>query len=209
LLSREDLMSPGFEDALKRSMPRMELGEFRGQVVGGGKASQSNSGTSLLPAWRKAYVHLITVGSEQTDATPLRKLAPNMGEYVNEGFPLSPEWRNAFWGSNYDRLSQIKKKYDPHHLLWVTPGVDADFWAVKGQRLCKATPVAEPNAALRATEIPPKGDNQNPADTISEYNDSKGPPFLLIKHPNGTDYLNPEYQDDIDRNPELLADEGE
>jgi hypothetical protein len=208
LLNKEHLTSPNLEDALKRSMPDMELGELRGQVVGGRKVSQPNNGTSLLPAWRKAYVHLILVGSKQTDATPLRKLAPNMGEYVNEGSRLTPDWRNAFWGSNYDRLSQIKKKYDPDHLLWVSPGINADAWAVRGQRLCRATPAVAQGAALRA-EIAPKGDNQNEADVVSEFNDSKGPSFLLIKHPNGTDYLNPEYQDEIDNNPGLLADEGE
>ena len=209
LLGRDHMTSPDLADALKRSMPNMELGELRGQVIGGGKVFQSNNGTSLLPAWRKAYVHLILVGSNQTDATPLRRLAPNMGEYVNEGSRLTPDWRNAFWGSNYGRLSQIKKKYDPGHLLWVTPGIDADAWTVKGQRLCKATPIAEQSSALRGAEIAPKGDNRNMADVVSEFNDSKGPSFLLIKYPNGTDYLNPEYQDEIDKNPELLADEGE
>jgi len=169
---------------------------------------QPNSDMSLLPAWRKAYAHLITVGSEQSDVTPLRKLAPNMGEYANEASRLTPDWRNAFWGSNYGRLSEIKKKYDPGHLFWVTPGIDADAWTVKGQRLCKAT-VAEQRATHRAGEIAPKGDNPNSPDVQQEYNDSKGPSFLLIKHANGTDYLNPEYQDEIDNHPEMLADEGE
>jgi hypothetical protein len=208
LLDRDSLTSPGLENALELSMPRMKLGEFRGQVIGGGKAFQSNNDTALLPAWRKAYAHLIMVGTDQTNATSLRKLAPNMGEYVNEGSRLTPNWRHAFWGSNYDRLSAIKKKYDPEHLFWVTPGINADAWIVKGQRLCKTTG-AEQSSTLRATEIAPKSDNRNQADALQEYNDSKGPSFILIKYPNGTDYLNPEYQDEVDNNPELLADEGE
>jgi hypothetical protein len=209
LLGRDHLTSPNLAKALESSMPKSELGELRGQVVGGGKVFQSNNDTSLLPAWRKAYVHLILVASDQTDATPLRKLAPNMGEYANEGSRLTPDWRNAFWGSNYDRLSEIKKKYDPGHLLWVTPGIDADAWAVKDQRLCRTALVAEQSATLHAAEIAPKSDNPNIADAVQELSDSKGPSFLLIKYPNGTDYLNPEFQDDIDNNPDLLADEGE
>jgi FAD/FMN-containing dehydrogenase len=209
LLDKGAMSSPNFAKALESSMPKVWLGELRGQVVGGGKVFQSNNDISLLPAWRKAYVHLIMVGSGQPNATALRKLAPNMGEYVNEASRLTPDWRNAFWGSNYGRLSKIKKKYDPDHLLWVTPGIDADAWTVKGPRLCKTTLVAEQSATIHTTEIAPKGDNPNAADVLQEWKDSKGPPFLLIKHPNGTDYLNPEYQDEIDNNPELLADEGE
>jgi FAD binding domain-containing protein/berberine-like enzyme len=209
LLGKEHLTSPGLSKALEGSMPHLELGELRGQMVGGGKVFQAQNNTSVLPAWRKTYSHLILVGSGQADATPLRKLAPNMGQYVNEGSRLTPDWRNAFWGSNYNRLSDIKKKYDPEHLFWVTPGIDADAWVVRDQRLCKTTPTNMQSAAELATEIAPKGDNLNFVDTIKNNDETKGPSFLLIKYPNGTEYFNPEYQDDIDNNPTLLLDEGE
>jgi hypothetical protein len=208
LLGKEHFTHPDLAKALESSMPKLELSEFRGQMVGGGKVFQSND-TSVLPAWRKTYSHLILIGSGQPDATPLRKLAPNMGQYVNEGSRLTPDWRNAFWGANYDRLSEIKKKYDSDHLLWVTPGINADAWTVKGERLCRTKPTNKQSTSGRATEIAPKSDNLNFIDLIRDNDETKGPPFLLITHPNGTEYLNPEYQYDIDNNPTLMLDEGE
>lgn len=28
-----------------------------------------------------------------------------------------PDWESAFWGENYSRLLEIKRKYDPDQLL--------------------------------------------------------------------------------------------
>jgi FAD binding domain/Berberine and berberine like len=209
MLGKEHFTHPDLGKALESSMPKLEHGEFRGQMVGGGKVSLSNNDTSVLPAWRKTYSHLILLGSSQADATPLRKLAPNTGCYVNECSRFTPDWRNAFWGSNYDRLSKIKKKYDPEHLLWVTPGINADAWTVKGERLCRTIPADKQSVTDRAAEIAPNNDNRNFVDIVKDNDETRGPAFLLIKYPNGTEYFNPEYQYDVDNNPTLLADEGE
>ena len=39
------------------------------------------------------------------------------GTYINEANPYEPDWKNAFWGSNYDKLLQIKKRVDPANLM--------------------------------------------------------------------------------------------
>ncbi len=80
----------------------------------------------------------------------LRQLAPNSGAYVNEADPTEPRWQQAFWGSNYPRLLQLKKYWDPTGVFWCIPCVGHELWAVHsdygieggiGQtpgRICKA-----------------------------------------------------------------------
>ena len=53
----------------------------------------------------------------------LRALAPNPASYVNETSYFQEDWQRAFWGSNYPRLVEIKRKYDPDGLFTVHHGV--------------------------------------------------------------------------------------
>lgn len=51
--------------------------------------------------------------------------------------PHLPEWKEAFYGVNYDRLLSIKDKYDPGQLLYGATYVGGDRWEEKdGGRLC-------------------------------------------------------------------------
>jgi FAD/FMN-containing dehydrogenase len=47
----------------------------------------------------------------------IREATPGAGTYVNEADYFEPDWQHAFWGENYDRLLQIKYKYDPTRLF--------------------------------------------------------------------------------------------
>lgn len=181
LLGKEHLKSADLAQVLEESMPKnMDNPQLRGQGIGGpGIFSQGND-TSVVPAWRRTYTHIIHLGSKDPVADPMRKLAPKMGAYVNEASRFTPGWRTAFWGNNYERLSSIKNKYDPDHLFWVTPGINADDWAVDGDRICRntATLVDTKSAAL---DLPPKTDNVNVVDAtargIDEY---PGPMFPWV-----------------------------
>lgn len=62
----------------------------------------------------------------------LRELAPNSGAYVNEADPTEPNWQRAFWGSNYPRLLNLKKKWDPDGVFWCRPCVGNELWTVTG-----------------------------------------------------------------------------
>jgi len=84
----------------------------------------------------------------------LRDLAPESGAYANEAYPQESNWKQTFWGSNYAKLSQLKSKYDPGMVFWVTPGINADLMEVREDRVCKAT-------KPRNESSPPKGDNTN------------------------------------------------
>ncbi|KAH9883435.1 FAD-binding domain-containing protein, partial [Xylariomycetidae sp. FL2044] len=91
-------------------------------------ARPRGGGNAVCPAWRKALVHATNGQSfapldpaarahalEEVNARvePLRRLAPDMGAYGNENNPGEPDWQHAFWGDNYRRLLQIKRRVDP------------------------------------------------------------------------------------------------
>ena len=56
----------------------------------------------------------------------LLKAAPGAGAYVNECDYFQPDWRRAFWGANYPRLLEVKRRYDPDGLFTVHHGVGSE-----------------------------------------------------------------------------------
>ncbi|KAJ6107183.1 FAD-binding type 2 [Penicillium sp. IBT 18751x] len=102
---------------------------------------------SVLPAWREAYTHVMTYGptinatSDPSEALksgaewyeavkePVwREWAPNTGAYMNEGNPFSTTWKRDFYGDNYEKLLEIKRKYDPSESLYTWGGLGSDMW---------------------------------------------------------------------------------
>ncbi|PGH15053.1 hypothetical protein AJ80_05678 [Polytolypa hystricis UAMH7299] len=78
---------------------------------------------------------------------PLRDISPNGGSYANEADVAEPDWQESFWGDNYPRLLQLKKKFDPRGLFYVHHGVGSEDWEVldgeqgvqtQNGRLCRA-----------------------------------------------------------------------
>jgi FAD/FMN-containing dehydrogenase len=62
----------------------------------------------------------------------LRKLAPHGGAYVSESNYFERSFGEAYWGSNYPRLKEVKKKYDPDGLFFVHNGVGSEDWSADG-----------------------------------------------------------------------------
>ncbi len=56
----------------------------------------------------------------------LRALAPGAGSYVNETDYFEPDWQDSFWGPNYPRLLEIKRRYDPQNIFRVHHGVGSE-----------------------------------------------------------------------------------
>ncbi|KAM0123919.1 hypothetical protein ACHAO1_011188 [Botrytis cinerea] len=102
---------------------------------------------SLNPVWREAYLHVITLGATiDATLTPKKSLsqaadwlehnkealwrewAPNTGAYINEANPYNTGWKHDFFGISYDRLAEIKKKYDPTGSLYILAGVGSGEW---------------------------------------------------------------------------------
>jgi hypothetical protein len=52
-------------------------------------------------------------------------------------------WTQAFWGSNYPKLSELKSQIDPNMTFWVSPGINADRMQAVDGRACLVTPTPE------------------------------------------------------------------
>lgn len=69
----------------------------------------------------------------------LERATPGSAAYVNEGDPFQANWKEAFFGPNYDRLLAIKDKYDPEGVFYARKTVGSDRWHVaEDGRMCRA-----------------------------------------------------------------------
>ncbi len=59
-------------------------------------------------------------------------VVPRPASYVSESDYFLEEWQEAFWGSNYPRLLQVKRTYDPDGLFVVHHGVGSEEWDAAG-----------------------------------------------------------------------------
>jgi len=114
----------------------------------------SPSTISLNPAWRNTLVHLIVVAgwppntlrtgidavyAEITAKTQkLRNLSPDTGAYFNEADANEPDWQKSFWGKNYKKLAEMKRRLDPGNVLWCQRCVGSDRLEERGDgTLCR------------------------------------------------------------------------
>lgn len=79
--------------------------------LGGAINDVPENATAVNPATRRALWNLITENA--TYAAWLRALLPGSGSDYNHASAHEPDYQRAFWGSNYEKLTQIKKLYDP------------------------------------------------------------------------------------------------
>ncbi|CAA7271039.1 unnamed protein product [Cyclocybe aegerita] len=91
------------------------------------------SGTSVNPVWRKSLYQVILVNTwffsstladrqgayaQSTKAANiLRDITPGSGAYLNEADIHEPNYKVSFYGPYYEKLLQIKNKYDPNLIL--------------------------------------------------------------------------------------------
>lgn len=109
-------------------------GSGSAQLYSTGPANHlDGSATSAHPLWRDSLWHVIMGGGWTSDTPvaqriqiqntisasiqPFKALTPGGGCYVNEGDWMEENWKQTFFGSNYDRLHDIKKRYDPTGLF--------------------------------------------------------------------------------------------
>ncbi|KAK0380778.1 FAD-dependent monooxygenase [Colletotrichum limetticola] len=114
---------------------------------------------ALNPMWRSTYIHLMSYGAsadpnaapqealdgvaqwlEETKEPIWREWAPGAGSYMNEGNAFDSMFKEDFYGTSYDRLVEIKSKYDPTESLFVLSGVGSDAWNynLNSGKLCKS-----------------------------------------------------------------------
>ena len=110
---------------------------------------------AVHPAWRDAGIAAVLTSPWNEQATwedrlamqekmtdewvpKLRSAVGGEGVYMNEADFRQLDWKDTFFGVNYERLLRIKEKHDPEHILYGLDAVGSDFWRVDGEgRLCR------------------------------------------------------------------------
>ncbi|RGP62645.1 putative isoamyl alcohol oxidase [Fusarium sporotrichioides] len=114
-----------------------------------------NSDNAVLPQWRDSLVQvsltlpwdneapweeMLAAQRKMTEVIQpvIEAATPGAGAYVNEADFQQRSWQETFYGVNYDKLVQIKKKYDPEHLFYATVAVGSEAWNVADNgRMCR------------------------------------------------------------------------
>jgi FAD/FMN-containing dehydrogenase len=134
----------------------VELHFQKGLAGGSEQARAATRATATNPAVLDAFA-LAIVGGEGPPAYPglvgrepdlvaarrsadavaramaaLGALAPDAGSYFAESNYFEPRWQQAYWGLNYPRLAEIKRKYDPDGLFFAHHGVGSEGWSADG-----------------------------------------------------------------------------
>lgn len=158
LLSPEHLSHPNITQALTETG-----GSIGVQIMSPGDRVGNGSAVSANPGWRKAAALIIANKTNTTSAAGLRRLAPDMGTYINEASVTEPNWSSSFWGTNYPRLSELKRKYDPDMLFWISPGINADYMHAVDGRACMVDPIP-----TTPSEYPPLTDRRFSANLTTD-----------------------------------------
>ncbi|KAF2450272.1 FAD-binding domain-containing protein [Karstenula rhodostoma CBS 690.94] len=128
--------------------------DIHGQVMSPMLSVSGNPNNAVLPAFRTAIMHTqayepnawwdgtivvetFEAQAKRHDRLQLymqrwRDITPGGGAYMNEGDMQDPEWKDTFYGSHYENLLEVKKKWDPEGVFWVISGVGSDEWEVRG-----------------------------------------------------------------------------
>lgn len=84
LLTEEAMMSDYLQEALEKAVPDLPWGQLESHLNIGPKVHAMGADTAVLPAWRKAWIHMIATGTGSPNASSLRTLEPDSGAYINE-----------------------------------------------------------------------------------------------------------------------------
>ncbi|ESZ93417.1 hypothetical protein SBOR_6197 [Sclerotinia borealis F-4128] len=110
---------------------------------------------SVLPSWRNALFSAAFSSPLAANASreeirdnqallnrwqeELRALTPGAGAYMNEATWDNVEWKEDYFGGNYEELLRVKRRYDSGNLFWAVAAVGSDdSWGVgNGGALCR------------------------------------------------------------------------
>jgi hypothetical protein len=119
----------------------------------GAAKDPSTPANAVHPGWRDTLAYIVV--SQQWDyevpfsvmdererhltkdlMPPLQELAS--GAYMSEADFRNPNWKQEFYGVNWNKLSEVKNNWDPESLFYATTAVGSDQWEVDADgRLCR------------------------------------------------------------------------
>jgi FAD/FMN-containing dehydrogenase len=113
---------------------------------------------AVLPAWRNTITQLQLITNWDSSAPwsnmeaaqkrmteefmpKIEAITPGSGSYMNEADFRQERWEDVFFGSNFKKLEDIKRKYDPEDVFYILKGVGSKKWNVsKEGRMCRVGP---------------------------------------------------------------------
>lgn len=121
--------------------------------VGVNVRNSSRAQNAVLPAWRDALFTTTFARSLPVDAgweairdnqvqlnawqDKMRAATSGGGAYMNEATWDNINWKEDYFGPNYDALLGVKAKYDSQHVFWANAAVGSDKWLYgESGRLC-------------------------------------------------------------------------
>ncbi|KAF2645835.1 FAD/FMN-containing isoamyl alcohol oxidase-like protein MreA [Massarina eburnea CBS 473.64] len=129
---------------------------LRGKTIGGyhqAPANRMNVDNAVSSAFRHVINFLIgaalvdgaenATSEQMTEAVdvltnevlgPWRAVSPESefgGSYLNEGNVMEPNWQESFYGIQYPKLLQLKKKWDPKSVFYGPTAVGSEEWEVQ------------------------------------------------------------------------------
>ncbi|KAI0469864.1 hypothetical protein GGR56DRAFT_668381 [Xylariaceae sp. FL0804] len=141
LLPRDLVTSEANASALTDTLDSLTTGA--GVVTGGlsynvarGQDITQPAPNSVNPTWR-TIIHYLAFGLSYNRTS----IAADTKQWklITKEILSTRIWKQVFCGSHYDRLLDIKDKYDPNSLFYGLTSVGSDRWEVrKDGRLCKA-----------------------------------------------------------------------
>merc|ERR1719445_27060 len=95
------------------------------QAITGATDSPRDPNVSISPGFREAIFHVVT-GFNETD---MSYYALGENSYFSESAYIhaGDSWKQRYWGTNYDKLLAIKKKWDPENIFWCRHCVGSDL----------------------------------------------------------------------------------
>ncbi|KAG9235252.1 hypothetical protein BJ875DRAFT_529554 [Amylocarpus encephaloides] len=148
-----------WEDPVKfnKTFEMLRRHSEKGYMFGGYHMAPNNNpfnvDNAVNPAFRNAIAFLVTMTSWATNSTEsqIKEISENFtnevmklwrdiapvseggGSYLNEAVVNEPEWQESFYGSNYKRLGEIKRKWDPEGVFYATTGVGSEDWDLRNE----------------------------------------------------------------------------
>lgn len=147
-----------WEDPLKfnRTFEAIKAHSMAGKSLGGyhqAPRNRMNVDNAVSSAFRHVISFLIgaSIVEGAEDATPeqLRNATDNLiknvlgpwravtpesdfgGSYLNEANVVEPRWQESFYGMQYPKLLELKKKWDPKSVFYATTAVGSEEWEVR------------------------------------------------------------------------------
>lgn len=117
------------EEARKTAVHPSAIDAFALVIIAGGQLSKFPGIKGAEPDYEAGRDEARRISSA---LAPFRKIAPEAGSYSSEMNYHEKNWQRAAWGVNYDRLLEIKKKYDPDGFFTGHHQVGSEMWSASG-----------------------------------------------------------------------------